>query len=150
LLSNKHLTIATAESCTGGLIANKITDVPGSSNYFIKGYVTYSNESKIKDLGVKESTIKKYGAVSKETALEMALGVRKKAHTNIAISTTGIAGPTGGTKEKPVGLVWFGLATPEGVFTTKRNFLGERTFIKLQTANTALDLIRKYLLNYKH
>ena len=150
LLSNKHLTIATAESCTGGLIANRITDISGSSNYFIKGYVTYSIESKIQDLGVKKETIMKYGAVSKETAEEMALGAKKKARTDIAISTTGIAGPTGGTKEKPVGLVWFGLATSDGVFTTKRNFLGERTFIKLQTANTALDLIRKYLLNYKH
>jgi len=149
LLLNKKLTIATAESCTGGLIANKITDVAGSSNYFIRGYVTYSNESKMQDLGVKEETIKKYGAVSKETAIEMASGARKKAQTDMAISTTGIAGPTGGTKEKPVGLVWFGLATKNELFAIRRNFLGERTYIKLQTAKTALDLVRRYLLGYK-
>ncbi len=143
------LTIATAESCTGGLLASTITDVSGSSDYFIKGYVTYSNEAKIKDLGAKKETLKKYGAVSKQTASEMAVGARKRAKVDIAISTTGIAGPTGGTKKKPVGLVWFGLATPDGVFTAKRNFLGERYYIKIQTVNTALDLIRRYFLGYE-
>ena len=149
LLRSEKLTIATAESCTGGLLASTITDVSGSSDYFIKGYVTYSNEAKMKDLGVKKETLKKYGAVSKQTASEMAVGARKRAKVDIAISTTGIAGPTGGTKKKPVGLVWFGLATPDGVFTVKRNFLGERHYIKIQTVNTALDLVRKYLLGYE-
>jgi len=106
VLIEKKLTFAAAESCTGGLISSRLTDVSGSSQYMMYGIVTYSNEAKMKLLGVKNDTLVKYGAVSKEVAIEMAEGVRKHSNCDIGISTTGIAGPTGGTQEKPVGTLW--------------------------------------------
>src|SRR5439155_13842365 len=109
----KRKTIAVAESCTGGLIANRITNVSGSSEFFINCLVTYSNESKVRLLGVREETLKAHGAVSEEVCREMAEGARTRSGTDFALSTTGIAGPTGGTTEKPVGLVYVGLATSE-------------------------------------
>jgi len=109
LTAEKH-TIATAESCTGGLIAHRLTNVPGSSDYFMQGAVCYSNQSKMDVLNVKENTLRKYGAVSPETALEMASGIRKNANTDIGLSTTGIAGPSGGLPQKPVGTVYVGIS----------------------------------------
>jgi PncC family amidohydrolase len=110
LLKEKALTLATAESCTGGMVASHIVNVSGSSEYFKGSVVAYSNEVKMKLLGVKEETLKRFGAVSEQTAIEMAEGVRKLLNTDIGISTTGIAGPTGGTPEKPVGLTYFGIS----------------------------------------
>ncbi len=109
LLTEKKLTLAVAESCTGGLFASKITSAPGSSAYFLEGAVTYSNEAKVRRLGVKKSTLVKYGAVSAQTAREMAKGVCKKSGADIGVSSTGVAGPTGGTREKPVGLIYIAL-----------------------------------------
>lgn len=106
LLKEKKLTVSTAESCTGGLVASRITDISGSSDYFKEAYVTYANEIKHKNLGVSNETLEKYGAVSSECAFEMAQGLSKRTGCDVAICTTGIAGPTGGTDKKPVGLVY--------------------------------------------
>jgi len=122
-LIKKKLTLAVAESCTGGLFASAITSVSGSSKYFLEGVVTYSDESKIKRLGVKKSTLVKYGAVSAQTAREMAKGVCKKSGADIGVSSTGVAGPTGGTKEKPVGLIYIALCF-HGEVKTRRLKLG--------------------------
>jgi nicotinamide-nucleotide amidase len=132
VLIKNNLTLAVAESCTGGLISSKITDISGSSKYFIGGICVYSNEAKINLLGVNKNTIAKHGAVSEKTAIEMAENVRKKFKTNIGLSTTGIAGPTGGTKTKPVGLVWIGYSDKNNLFA-KKYYLGnnrERTKIR--------------------
>ncbi|AKL98297.1 competence/damage-inducible protein A [Endomicrobium proavitum] len=144
LLHNKK-TVAFAESCTGGLIAKKITDVSGSSEYFKSSCVTYSNESKIKMLGVKEETLNSFGAVSAETAVEMAAGVLKFSESDYAVSITGIAGPTGATKEKPVGLVYIGMASKKGTKVFKYNFFGTREDIRERSSNAALDLLRREL-----
>lgn len=106
LLKEKSLTVSTAESCTGGLVASRITDISGSSEYFKEAYVTYANEIKHKNLGVSNETLEKYGAVSSECAFEMAQGLSKRTGCDVAICTTGIAGPTGGSKNKPVGLIY--------------------------------------------
>ena len=146
LLREQGLTISVAESCTGGLIQDRLTNVPGSSDYFLGGMVTYSNESKIKHLGVTKQSLEKYGAVSEAVAREMAAGVRKAMTTDIAISTTGIAGPSGATPEKPVGLIYIGIATTEKV-TVRRFVLGvERLINKQQGAVAALELLRRELL----
>jgi nicotinamide-nucleotide amidase len=147
LLRKKHLTIATAESCTGGLIGDRITNTPGSSDYMRGGVVAYSNEIKTAVLGVKESTLEAVGAVSRETAAEMAAGVRTLMQTDLGLSTTGIAGPTGGTKEKPVGLVYVGLADHKNVKTWKFRFAFDRKANKLLTSQVALNQLRRYLLN---
>ena len=149
LLVERKNTLSVAESCTGGMIAQRITSIPGSSIYFREGIVSYSNDSKIKLLGVKDETLKAYGAVSENTALEMALGIRKTAGTDYAISVTGIAGPAGGTTDKPVGLVYIGLCGPmiEKVYNFK--FLGGRAEIRESAAITALDLLRRQLLEDK-
>lgn len=115
LLTEKKLTVATAESCTGGMIAQEITSVPGASNVFGYGTVVYANEAKTKLLGVKSETLGRFGAVSRETAEEMAFGLLALSNADIAVSVTGIAGPGGGTPEKPVGTVWIGIATKNGV-----------------------------------
>ncbi len=122
VLREKNLKIATAESCTGGLLSEMITDVSGASNVFECGVCSYSNEIKISVLGVKKETIDKYTEVSTQTAEEMAEGVRKISNADIAVSTTGVAGPTGGTEENPVGTVCIGFATRSGVFSEKKNF----------------------------
>ncbi len=121
-LREKNLKIATAESCTGGLLSEMITDVSGASSVFECGVCSYSNEIKISVLGVKKETIDKYTEVSTQTAEEMAEGVRKISNADIAVSTTGVAGPTGGTEENPVGTVCIGFATRSGVFSEKKNF----------------------------
>lgn len=146
LLRQQGATLAVAESCTGGLIAHKMTDVPGSSEYFLFSAVTYSNEAKMRVLGVSEETIKAHGAVSEETAREMAEGARKVAGATHAISTTGIAGPEGGTPEKPVGTVCIGIAGPEGA-KAKRFVLSypSRKMNKTMFAVTALNGLRRVL-----
>ncbi|HOV98643.1 MAG TPA: competence/damage-inducible protein A [Bacteroidota bacterium] len=146
ILTEKLLTLAIAESCTGGFIAHKITNVSGSSTYFERGYVTYSNESKCTELGAPRTAIQQFGTVSKEVAEAMAFGARKKANTSIALAVTGIAGPTGGTEEKPVGLVWIGYSDEQETFAIKNIFSGERTIIKERAAQAALELLRRKLL----
>ena len=146
LLTEKKLRIAVAESCTGGLIADKITDVSGSSNYFERGVITYSNQSKTELLGVTEEVIKLRGAVSKEVAEAMAIGIRRIAKTDIGISTTGVAGPTGGTTEKPIGLVWIGYSDSESTFAMRFHLGDQRKRVKERAAQAALELVRRRLL----
>ena len=145
LLKNKGLTIATAESCTGGLIAHTLTNIPGSSEYFERGVVSYSNKSKIELLNVPEDTIERYGAVSRQTAKAMALGIKNIANTDIGLATTGIAGPTGGTPEKPVGLVYIAIATAEDVDVKKFVFKKDRLGNKESTCNAALRLLLQHI-----
>ncbi|VAX22455.1 ADP-ribose pyrophosphatase of COG1058 family / Nicotinamide-nucleotide amidase, partial [hydrothermal vent metagenome] len=135
LLTDKKLTLAVAESCTGGLFASRITSAPGSSAYFLEGSVAYSNEAKIRRLGVKKSTLVKYGAVSAQTAREMAAGVCKKSGADIGVSSTGVAGPTGGTKEKPVGLIYIALCFNGEVETRRLKLKMDRNHNQKRTAN---------------
>jgi len=146
LLANKKLKLASAESCTGGLIASKLTDVSGASAYFERGFVTYSNESKIAELGVSEAVIKKHGAVSRECAVAMAEGARKVSGADVALSVTGIAGPTGGTKEKPVGTVHMAVATKNGTAHAVYCHPRDRASFKILVAFEVLDLLRRELL----
>jgi nicotinamide-nucleotide amidase len=143
LLSENKKTLACAESCTGGLLSSKITDIAGSSTYFKNSFITYSNESKMKFLFVKEETLAQFGAVSEQTSLEMALGALKVSGADYALSVTGIAGPNGGSKEKPVGLVYITAASGSSSQTVKHMFFGSRTDIKERAANAALDLLRR-------
>lgn len=149
LLKEKGLTVSTAESCTGGLIAKRLTDIAGASENFMCGIVTYDNQAKIDMLGVSPVTLEKYGAVSEETALEMVRGVRKVCSTDVAISVTGIAGPGGGTPDKPVGLVYIGFADCNTTVAKKYLFTGDRETIRWQAANAALNKLRLYLLRGK-
>ena len=135
------VTVATAESCCGGLISHRITNVSGSSDYFAGGVVSYSNEAKVKMLDVEKSSLEKYGAVSDIVAIEMAQGARRAFLADYAISVTGIAGPTGGTEEKPVGLVYVGVASPSGIRVERCIFEGTRDEVKHQTADKALELL---------
>ncbi|MGV8082609.1 MAG: nicotinamide-nucleotide amidohydrolase family protein [Coriobacteriia bacterium] len=148
LAAERGLTLAVAESCTGGLVAGAITGVPGASSVFLGGVVSYSNEAKMALLGVGASTLADYGAVSAETAAEMAAGTRERFGADLAVSTTGIAGPGGGTPEKPIGLVWFGIADGRGVRTVRRQWperFGRQTIRVMATA-FALDLLRHEVL----
>ncbi|NLK99002.1 MAG: competence/damage-inducible protein A [Epulopiscium sp.] len=145
MLIRHKKTVATAESCTGGLLAARLINYPGISSVFMEGAVTYSNGSKINRLGVKEETLNKYGAVSKETAEEMAKGICQSAGTDIGISTTGIAGPGGGSDEKPVGLVYSGLCIDGEVFSKKFNFRGDRQNIRERTVISVLDWVRRVM-----
>jgi nicotinamide-nucleotide amidase len=146
ILVSEGLTVATAESCTGGLIGHLLTNVPGSSNYYRLGVVAYSNEAKMAVLGVQEGTLRKHGAVSKEVVLDMADGVRRLGHTDIGVSVSGIAGPSGGTKEKPVGTVWMAVSRPPVAHAEVHLFEGNREAIKKQSAMHALNLVRKVAL----
>jgi nicotinamide-nucleotide amidase len=137
--------IATAESCTGGLLARRITDVPGSSRYFERGFVTYSNESKIELVGVKSDDIEAHGAVSAPVAEQLAEGARQRAQVEMGVGITGIAGPDGGSEEKPVGLVFIGLASPGGKSVRKFRFMGTRKTVRERAAQAALDLVRREL-----
>jgi nicotinamide-nucleotide amidase len=147
LLTERNLKIAVAESCTGGLIANRITNVSGSSNYFERGVVTYSNRSKIEILGIPEELIRRFGAVSKEVAEAMAAGIRRLAKTDIGLSSTGIAGPTGGTPEKPVGLVWIGYADAGATFALQFHLGDHRLRFKERASQMALEIVRRKLIN---
>jgi nicotinamide-nucleotide amidase len=146
LLKERQLTIAVAESCTGGLIADRITNVSGSSEYFERSITVYSNRSKMHELGIPSNLIKQYGAVSKQVAEALAFGIRTKSNTDIGLSTTGIAGPTGGSLEKPVGLVWIGYSDEKCTFALQFNFGGERRIIKERASQAALELVRRNIL----
>lgn len=145
LVKKKNFTMAFAESCTGGLLSKMITDLPGSSEYFWGGMVTYSNEAKQKILGVKGDTLARYGAVSEETAREMLNGILKISGADIGAAITGIAGPGGGSEEKPVGLVYVAVGNREQSIVKKLNFVGSRSMIRTLSAKTALDLLRREL-----
>lgn len=146
ILCEKKLTISTAESCTGGMVAEALISFAGISEVFKEGVITYSNEAKIKRIGVKEETLKEYGAVSEETAKEMAEGVARLANTNIAISTTGIAGPSGGTEDKPVGLVYVGIYINGETIVEKLNLNGNREAVRRKATMNALNILRKELI----
>lgn len=137
--------LAIAESCTGGLIGNRITNVPGSSDYFLGGVVAYAYEAKVALLGVSWDTLKACGAVSRETVLEMARGARKALGADLAVSVTGIAGPGGGLPNKPVGTTWVGLAAPDGEWARLFCFEGDRGGIKSSSADQALQMLMDYL-----
>ena len=141
LLRAQGLTCATAESCTGGGVGAAITAVPGSSAVFLGGVISYANAVKEGVLGVSPETLATVGAVSSETAAQMADGVRRLLKADLAVSVTGIAGPDGGSAEKPVGLVWFGLATPGGVRTEKAVFAGDRAAVRAQAVTHALGML---------
>jgi nicotinamide-nucleotide amidase len=144
--SNKILA-ATAESCTGGMIISILTDIPGSSSMVDRGFVTYSNDAKIEMLGVSPVTLDAHGAVSRETALEMAVGALARSHAGIALSVTGIAGPDGGSAKKPVGLVWFGLALQGSQPIAEQRVFENRgrDFIRRESVRTALEMALKSL-----
>ena len=145
LLSKNGLSITAAESCTGGLVCGKIVNVAGASEVFRGGYITYSNKQKRNVIGVKKSTLEKYGAVSEQVAAEMAKGALEVAKADVALSTTGIAGPGGGTPEKPVGLVYIGCAVKNKVYVEKFNFSGSRNKVRESTVVAALSMVRKYV-----
>jgi nicotinamide-nucleotide amidase len=142
-LKRRGYTLATAESCTGGLLAGRITDAPGSSEYFLEGVVSYSNEAKVDLLGVPKKLINTHGAVSEQVAGAMAAGIRKRAGSTFGIGVTGIAGPGGGSDEKPVGLVYIALADDSQTTTRKFIFPGDRQFIRMLSVNAALDMVRR-------
>lgn len=146
MLASSEKSVATAESCTGGLIASTIVDVPGASDCFNEGYITYSNEAKMKNLGVNAETLRLYGAVSKQTACEMANGARKVANADYGISSTGIAGPGGGTAEKPVGLVYIACAygADECIYR-ELHLSGDRGQVRRAAAAEAINLLAEVL-----
>ena len=145
LLHGRRLKLALAESCTGGLIGNRITDISGSSEYFWGSVVAYAYEAKVAILDVSWDTLNSRGAVSRETVLEMARGARKVSGTDIAVSVSGIAGPGGGTDEKPVGTTWIGLVAKDGEWAELNRFLGDRSQNKAYAADAALQLLLDYL-----
>lgn len=148
LLNQYNLKIAVAESCTGGLVCDRITNVPGSSNYFMGGIVSYSNEVKVALLGVTQNTLDLFGAVSKETVMEMAKGVRIRLYCDIGLAVSGIAGPGGGTIDKPVGFIWIGLNTAEKDFTWQHTWGGNRVTIKSKTSQAALMHLYEFLTTH--
>lgn len=145
MLAGQDATLATAESCTGGLIADRVTDVPGASEVFVEGFVTYANEAKTRALGIDPALIAAHGAVSQSVAEAMAANARRLAGTDYALSTTGIAGPGGGSDEKPVGTVFIGFASPEGCSVQRYNFPSDRRSFKRRASQTALDILRRAL-----
>ncbi len=145
LLRQRGLKLAVAESCTGGLVCNRITNVPGSSDYFLGGIVAYAYETKVALLGVAWDTLRAHGAVSRETVLEMARGARQALDADIAISVSGIAGPGGGLPEKPVGTTWIGLSTTNGEWARRHCFSGDRQQNKISSAEAVLQMLLDYL-----
>ncbi len=150
LLQDKGVTIALAESCTGGLLSSRLTDVPGSSGYLLESLVAYSNEAKIRDLGVSAADIEAHGAVSETVAAQMAEGVRRLSGADIGVATTGIAGPGGGTQEKPVGTVCIALADAEGTLSRRYQLMRERGRNKQLATQVALDWVRRRLLGLEN
>lgn len=146
ILRKKELTLTTAESCTAGMLASRIVNVPGASEVLSQGLITYSNKAKRNLLGVKKETLKNYGAVSEQCAKEMAKGAAKLAKSDVAISITGIAGPDGGTEEKPVGLVYIGCYYQGSVVVEKYNFKGNRQKNREYSVAKALDLLRRCII----
>lgn len=145
-LKKQRKTVATAESCTGGLLAHTFTNISGSSEYFDRGVVAYSNKAKMELLGVPEELLHTHGAVSKEVAVAMAQAIQGNAHVDYGLATTGIAGPTGGTKEKPVGLVFIALSTKDTVMVKKFLFSGNRLTNKENTCQAAFELLQTVLV----
>lgn len=145
LLRERAMKLALAESCTGGLISSRLTDVPGSSEYFMGSVISYAYDAKVDLLGVSWDTLKAHGAVSRETVIEMARGAREALHTDIAVSVSGIAGPGGGTDEKPVGTTWIGLAATGGEWARRFQFSGDRSQIKKHAADAALEFLLDFL-----
>ena len=145
LLREKGLKLAVAESCTGGLVADRLTDIPGSSEYFLGGIVAYAYEAKVALLGVSWDTLRAHGAVSRETVLEMARGARQALGADIGISVSGIAGPGGGLPNKPVGTTWLGLSTAANERAYQLTFAGDRRVNKEEAATAALRVLRDYL-----
>ncbi|MFC2073077.1 CinA family protein [Chloroflexota bacterium] len=149
LLRQKGLTLGAVESATGGLISHRITNLPGSSDYYQGSVTAYSNEVKIKVVGVREETIKKYGAVSYQVAEEMAEGGRKILAADVCLADTGIAGPGGATQGKPVGLFYIGLSHQTGTYSRKHSFQGDREQNKHRAAEAALGWLKEYLISLK-
>jgi nicotinamide-nucleotide amidase len=149
LLREKRLTVSFAESCTGGLISKRITDIPGASEVFTGAVVAYDNMVKVRSLGVPEERLSSHGAVSAEVASDMAEGVRKSMGSDIGISTTGIAGPGGGTEAKPVGTVWFGLSDSRGVKTFSLRISGDRERVRTFASLAAIEFLREYVRELK-
>jgi len=145
LLRQRGLRLAVAESCTGGLVGHRITNIPGSSTYYVGSITAYAYEAKVRLLDVRWKTLEKYGAVSQETALEMAKGVRRALAADVGMAVTGIAGPGGGTPDKPVGLVWIGISAPGYDEAWSYDWKGDRLQIKEQSADQALQLLVDYL-----
>jgi len=146
VLRERRLKLALAESCTGGLVGDRITNISGSSEYFLGGVVAYAYEAKVALLGVSWDTLNSKGAVSPETVLEMARGVRKALDSDLAVSISGIAGPGGGTLDKPVGTTWIGLVASDGEWTRSFQFSGDRKGNKASAADVALQMLLDYLL----
>lgn len=147
-LRDSHLHLAVAESCTGGLIGHRITSVSGSSEYFLGGVIAYANDAKVGELGVDPGVLAAEGAVSEQVAREMAIGVREKFRADIGVSTTGIAGPTGATPQKPVGLVFIGVAGKQSVRVRSFSFSGSRADVKHAASEAALNMVQEYLIEY--
>lgn len=145
LLRERGLSLAVAESCTGGLLGMRITEVPGASDYFRGGVIAYSNEVKQAVLGVPQEVLRRYGAVSPECARAMAEGVRRLCRCDLALAITGIAGPSGGTPEKPVGLVYIALAHPNGAVVERHEFRGSRQGVRWSASEAALSLLKRFL-----
>ncbi len=148
LLKERKMTLSVAESCTGGLIGHRLTSIAGSSLYFERGVIVYSNRSKVEMLGVRQQTIDSYGAVSDQTVREMAEGIKKIAKTDMGLAVTGIAGPSGGTEDKLVGTVFIGLSVDGKILSGQYRFSGERDKVKLTTSEMAFDWVRRYLNGY--
>lgn len=146
LLQEKKVTLATAESCTGGMLASRIIDVPGVSEVFKAGFVTYANEAKQNLIGVKKDTLVQFGAVSEQTAREMVLGAIKAAKADMAVATTGIAGPGGGTKEKPVGLVYIACGSADDIVVERCLFNGSRKEIRQASVEHAFGMLYKEIM----
>jgi len=139
--------LAVAESCTGGLIGHRVTNISGSSTYYLGSITAYAYRAKVRLLGVSWDTLEKFGAVSEETIKEMSLGVRRALAADIGLAVSGIAGPTGGTPDKPVGYTWIGLSTPEGIWTLQYNATGNRVENKQEVAQKALEFLYEFLVN---
>jgi nicotinamide-nucleotide amidase len=150
LCRERGLSLATAESCTGGLVAARLTAIPGSSDVFEGGIVAYADEVKAEQLGVPRAVLEEHGAVSAETAAAMAHGVRERLGVDVAVSVTGVAGPGGGTADKPVGLVFFHAAGPDGDKALRFELPGEREWIRARSAVSALHLVRRLLTQSRH
>jgi nicotinamide-nucleotide amidase len=145
-LTERGATLAVAESCSGGLIGHRLTEVPGSSAYFLADYVVYSDAAKRDVLGVSAATLVQHGAVSEEVAREMAAGARRRSGATVAVATTGLAGPDGGTPEKPVGTVCFALSAADQEVSRRHQLWGSRDWVKLLTSQLALDWLRRWAL----
>jgi PncC family amidohydrolase len=144
-LRGRGLKLATAESCTGGLVGDRITNIPGSSDYYLGGVIAYAYEAKVAVLHVSWDTLRQFGAVSRETVLEMARGARQLLSADLAVSISGIAGPGGGLPNKPVGTTWFGLSVPDGEWARVHQFGGDRIENKSLAADAALQFVLDYL-----